>query len=515
MDNVGFDDIITLEEDMIRVESDMMDSETDKNNNSNTDRKHLVIDQIMDDVFESNDKSYYDFIIKVMPFITTKNLTDMCIDMLKMTETRCNVIKFLTYAFQSNLLNSSSFDAFDVDTDDQEMLKLISVATNRIIDLDSCSDKKKLDDDIDVHVFNLMTDSSRDVAEKLTYMCSEYYIKIKIQDLVSYVRLTDSKVIDKNISKLVEIFETFSKWIPTLIIRNTDRLKQEKIVKKFVKIAMHCRKLRNYHMTMAIYAGLNSTPITRLTYLWKDQKYNASIKIIGDLMSPFSNYLTYRNELENGITSNIDSNIVETKLERANEIVNTKSSKSISKACVPYIGVLLSDVQHMLEVELIDIENRCLVKKPIETIVIMMNRFIRTQVPYNRKLSHPEIHIDFGKFVIWNDKDLFEVSKLLVDEIAEPNKIQRLTKSVSDGAKRLSMKRRKSNADKNINLMGDSTSTDDELIKQTTDQKTRVTNTRVANTRVTNTRVTNTRVLSRKSSLRRLTRSMPNIDSTM
>lgn len=364
-------------------------------------------------IIVSEDRDFYTFFLKLYPFISSNNIFNICLDKYEITSSdpttknkarANNVIDFLIHAYKNELLDKSTFDMSRVKqvmSENHKVEKLIRVATSRNIYLnavDVCNSPN-------VKNFNLMLVESNVIAEKLSYICSHYYIKIKVYDLVKYVRNASNGKQDvsedyHNITKLVDIFNKISAWVPTTIIRYPEKKHQEKLVKKFVEIAEECRKLNNYHILMAIYAGLNNTAISRLTFLWQKQKYNKRIKEIADLMTPIDNFKVYRAELETVILQNsLDVPKIEGSL----------GSRCIP--CMPYLGTIISDFQHMLETDPIDISNKCFIHDSLETILIMINRFLKTQKLYGPEYKHPEIGVIFDKLIIWPDEKLYEISK--------------------------------------------------------------------------------------------------------
>ncbi|XP_066506183.1 rap guanine nucleotide exchange factor 2 isoform X2 [Hoplias malabaricus] len=91
--------------------------------------------------------------------------------------------------------------------------------------------------------------------------------------------------------------ETF--WVATEVVREPNQLKRMKIVKHFVKIALHCRECKNFNSMFAIISGLNLAPVSRLRGTWEKlpSKYEKLFSDLQDLFDPSRNMAKYRNVL--------------------------------------------------------------------------------------------------------------------------------------------------------------------------------------------------------------------------
>ncbi|KAI4890116.1 hypothetical protein NFI96_010759 [Prochilodus magdalenae] len=91
--------------------------------------------------------------------------------------------------------------------------------------------------------------------------------------------------------------ETF--WVATEVVREPNQLKRMKIIKHFVKIALHCRECKNFNSMFAIISGLNLAPVSRLRGTWEKlpSKYEKLFSDLQDLFDPSRNMAKYRNVL--------------------------------------------------------------------------------------------------------------------------------------------------------------------------------------------------------------------------
>jgi len=73
--------------------------------------------------------------------------------------------------------------------------------------------------------------------------------------------------------KLAQFEELVNKemwWVATEICREkTSVLRRAKLIKKFIKIARHCRDFRNFNSMFAILSGLDKPAVRRLHHTWE------------------------------------------------------------------------------------------------------------------------------------------------------------------------------------------------------------------------------------------------------
>ncbi|KAL0994553.1 hypothetical protein UPYG_G00123870 [Umbra pygmaea] len=91
--------------------------------------------------------------------------------------------------------------------------------------------------------------------------------------------------------------ETF--WVATEILREPNAMKRVKIIKHFIKVALHCRECKNFNSMFAIISGLNLAPVTRLKSSWEKlpNKYDKLFRDLQDIFDPSRNMAKYRNIL--------------------------------------------------------------------------------------------------------------------------------------------------------------------------------------------------------------------------
>uniref|UniRef100_A0A3B1K3Z5 Rap guanine nucleotide exchange factor 2 n=1 Tax=Astyanax mexicanus TaxID=7994 RepID=A0A3B1K3Z5_ASTMX len=91
--------------------------------------------------------------------------------------------------------------------------------------------------------------------------------------------------------------ETF--WVATEIVREANQVKRMKIIKHFIKVALHCRDCKNFNSMFAIISGLNLAPVSRLRATWErlPGKYEKLLSELQEVFDPSRNMAKYRNLL--------------------------------------------------------------------------------------------------------------------------------------------------------------------------------------------------------------------------
>uniref|UniRef100_A0A8C2DUN1 Rap guanine nucleotide exchange factor 2 n=1 Tax=Cyprinus carpio TaxID=7962 RepID=A0A8C2DUN1_CYPCA len=147
---------------------------------------------------------------------------------------------------------------------------------------------------------SLLQLSTVEVATQLSMRAFELFCAIEpteyIDDLFKLkTRLTGPpslKLFEEAINR-----ETF--WVATEVVREPNQLKRMKIIKHFIKIALHCRECKNFNSMFAIISGLNLAPVSRLRGTWEKlpSKYEKLFSDLQDLFDPSRNMAKYRNLL--------------------------------------------------------------------------------------------------------------------------------------------------------------------------------------------------------------------------
>ncbi|CEF59374.1 Dizzy [Strongyloides ratti] len=103
------------------------------------------------------------------------------------------------------------------------------------------------------------------------------------------------------LKKFEDIFNVEMWWVATEICSEKIVYKRAKLIKKFIKVARHCRELRNFNSMFAIISGLEKPAVRRLQNSW-ERVPNKYVKMLNDmqtLLDPSRNMSKYRQHLLN------------------------------------------------------------------------------------------------------------------------------------------------------------------------------------------------------------------------
>uniref|UniRef100_A0A0N4Z7T1 Rap guanine nucleotide exchange factor 2 n=1 Tax=Parastrongyloides trichosuri TaxID=131310 RepID=A0A0N4Z7T1_PARTI len=103
------------------------------------------------------------------------------------------------------------------------------------------------------------------------------------------------------LKKFENVFNVEMWWVATEICSEKVVYKRAKLIKKFIKVARHCRELKNFNSMFAILSGLEKPAVRRLQNSW-ERVPNKYVKMLNDmqaLLDPSRNMSKYRQHLIN------------------------------------------------------------------------------------------------------------------------------------------------------------------------------------------------------------------------
>lgn len=168
----------------------------------------------------------------------------------------------------------------------------------------------------------LLRFDAREVARQLTLIDAEMFRAIRLYELAGQAwNKKDAVTRAPNLTKLIQHTNRLSIWVASAILREGKIAKRRKVMANMIMLCQYLLTMRNYHSVMGVLAGLSSSPITRLKYTQRElpAKLTKSLLDIENEMSSASSFRTYRENLR----------------------------KAMSSACVPFLGVILSDLTFM------------------------------------------------------------------------------------------------------------------------------------------------------------------------
>ncbi|CAH0553656.1 unnamed protein product [Brassicogethes aeneus] len=159
--------------------------------------------------------------------------------------------------------------------------------------------------------FTLLDFKSEHIAEQMTMLDSELFVKIEIPEVLTWAQEQNEER-SPNLTRFTEHFNKMSYWARTKILTAEVKDVREKLFLKFIKIMKHLRKINNFNSYLAMLSALDSAPVRRLEW----QKHvQEGLKEYCALIDSSSSFRAYRTALE-----------------------------ATEPPCIPYIGLVLQDL---------------------------------------------------------------------------------------------------------------------------------------------------------------------------
>ncbi|PKU36986.1 rap hypothetical protein [Limosa lapponica baueri] len=114
-----------------------------------------------------------------------------------------------------------------------------------------------------------------DLALELTNFDWNLFNAIHEQELIYFTFSRQGSAENtENLSLLLQRCNEVQLWVATEILLCSQLCKRVQLVKKFIKIAAHCKAQRNLNSFFAIVMGLNTASVSRLSQTWEDPSLN-------------------------------------------------------------------------------------------------------------------------------------------------------------------------------------------------------------------------------------------------
>ena len=140
----------------------------------------------------------------------------------------------------------------------------------------------------------------------------------QVRNWVTYLRSSES---DNGIDLIIARFNLVVKWVVSEIVLTRSANERARAITKFIHIASHCLRIKNYASTYQITLALLSTDITRLKRTWylvpTSEKTN--LARLERLCQPVRNFAALRTEME---------------------------AASLAQGCIPFIGLYTHDLMY-------------------------------------------------------------------------------------------------------------------------------------------------------------------------
>ncbi len=279
-----------------------------------------------------------------------------------------SMIEFLTFALEYDLVEYKTTEILSIIT----MMDSFNDVTNRDLikasvikgKTNTCHKKIALIDDprifgpiVNINIKEL---SPQEIALELTRKFAYIVEKITYHELL-YVAQHDNKYnkyeneLITPIEVLIDDFHKLSYIVfYSILVDDKNDIARIKTLKHILKICEELKNLNNFHALFAIIAALNNSIIQRLDNLWKNKKFNNVLVELTEMINPCNNYRNYRNLVKKNIKNNM----------------------------VPYIGLTICDIKHVLECPLYDIPNNDFNTDVYNIVLAILSSFKNIQLNY-------------------------------------------------------------------------------------------------------------------------------------
>ena len=155
-------------------------------------------------------------------------------------------------------------------------------------------------------------------AKQLSLLEASLFQRIEPHELHYWLKGDKSKRVKSapNLHHVIQNLNRMSSWVATEIVTTANPKQRIATLKRFILVAQYCLKYRNYQGLLEIMGGLNNTSVRRLT-AWSalPEKYHNMYNRLSEIVNPAQNWKNYRPLIERE-----------------------------SQACIPYVGLFLSDL---------------------------------------------------------------------------------------------------------------------------------------------------------------------------
>ncbi|XP_059554288.1 rap guanine nucleotide exchange factor 6 isoform X18 [Myotis daubentonii] len=141
--------------------------------------------------------------------------------------------------------------------------------------------------------------STVELATQLSMRDFDLFRNIEPTEYIDDLFKLNSKTGNTHLKEFENIVNQETFWVASEVLTESNQLKRMKIIKHFIKIALHCRECKNFNSMFAIISGLNLASVARLKGTWEKlpSKYEKHLQDLQDLFDPSRNMAKYRNIL--------------------------------------------------------------------------------------------------------------------------------------------------------------------------------------------------------------------------
>ncbi|XP_071442420.1 ras-GEF domain-containing family member 1B-like [Hetaerina americana] len=133
--------------------------------------------------------------------------------------------------------------------------------------------------------------------ERLSYIGPEEFVQAFAKENPNVETSFKDMKKTRNLESYVQWFNRLSYLVATEVCKHVKKKQRVKVMEYWIETARECFNIGNFNSLMAIIAGLNMSPISRLKKTWSKVP-SAKFSILEHQMDPSSNFSSYRSTLK-------------------------------------------------------------------------------------------------------------------------------------------------------------------------------------------------------------------------
>ncbi|XP_059140453.1 rap guanine nucleotide exchange factor 4-like [Physella acuta] len=210
--------------------------------------------------------------------------------------------------------------------------------------------------------------STKELAYQITLYDWELFTAVHEQEMLTKVfgLTVFPEGISANLEQLLKRFEQLQYWVVTEMVLVTNLGKRVQILRKFIKLAQHCKEMNNFHAFFAITMGLGHLAVSRLSQTWE--------KLPGKAKKMFSEFETFMEPARN---------------HRCYRLAVSKLSSPI----IPFMPLLIKDMTFTNEGNktyydnMVNFEKMHMIAQTLRTVKFCRQNQIEPEPPESMKAS--------------------------------------------------------------------------------------------------------------------------------
>lgn len=338
------------------------------------------------DILISNEQEQFNF-LKVYPLFKRKqNLLQMWKESYTTAMSEINqkaMLNFMVLALKNDLIRYKTNDILlvmnELDAKSKAMIRASIIEGKS----KTCIKKITLDEFImpNVSSVSIREFNPKSFAHELTRMFAHLFEKITYHELIFSHRCNkDENNLKTPIEMLIDYFHKLNYIVLySILIEDKNNATRTMTIKHILKICEELKNLNNYHGFFALVAGLNSSCIQKLDH----KKYINTLNEFSEIINPNKNYKIYRDLVKK----------------------NTKCNM------IPYVGVTIGDIVHILECPLYDEDNYSFNMELYNILLTIVDNFKNTLVSYNIERNKNIFRWISNIKIVYSDSYFYEIAK--------------------------------------------------------------------------------------------------------